>query len=264
VTVVEMAPRLIAREDDDVSEAVQDILQREGIELRLNAKCIGATRSDRGVVVSADCAEGAPEVNGSHLLLAVGRKPNTEDLRLHAAGIECDARGFIKVDDQLHTNVPGVWALGDVNGRGAFTHTSWNDYEIVAANLLDGDRRSVDDRIPAYALFVDPPLGRVGLTEREVLASGRPALVGKMPMTRVGRARERGETLGFMKILVDARTREILGAALLGLNGDEIVHLIIDVMYAKAPYTVISRAMHIHPTVAELIPTLLQGLKPLQ
>jgi pyruvate/2-oxoglutarate dehydrogenase complex dihydrolipoamide dehydrogenase (E3) component len=264
VTVVEMAPRLIAREDDDVSEAVQDILQREGIELRLNAKCIGATRSDRGVVVSADCTEGAPQVNGSHLLLAVGRKPNTEDLRLHAAGIECDARGFIKVDDQLHTNVPGVWALGDVNGRGAFTHTSWNDYEIVAANLLDGDRRSVDDRIPAYALFIDPPLGRVGLTEREVLASGRPALVGKMPMTRVGRARERGETLGFMKILVDARTREILGAALLGLNGDEIVHLIIDVMYAKAPYTVISRAMHIHPTVAELIPTLLQGLKPLQ
>jgi pyruvate/2-oxoglutarate dehydrogenase complex dihydrolipoamide dehydrogenase (E3) component len=264
VTVIEMAPRLIGREDEDVSDAVRDILEREGIEFRLNAKCIGATRTDRGVMVSADCAEGAPQVAGSHLLLAVGRRPNTEDLRLHTAGIECDARGFIKVDDRLRTNVPGVWALGDVNGRGAFTHTSWNDYEIVAANLLDGDSRSVDDRIPAYALYTDPPLARVGLTEREVLASGRPALAGRMPMTRVGRARERGETLGFMKVVVDANSHQILGAALLGLNGDEVVHLLIDVMYAKAPYTVISRAMHIHPTVAELIPTLLQGLTPLR
>jgi pyruvate/2-oxoglutarate dehydrogenase complex dihydrolipoamide dehydrogenase (E3) component len=264
VTVIEQASHLIAREDEDVSEAVEDILIGEGIELRLNARCIDARRTTDGVVVSADCAEGPPEIVGSHLLLAVGRRPNTEELTLHAAGVECDARGFIKVDDRLRTNVTGVWALGDVNGRGAFTHTSWNDYEIVAANLLDADPRSVNDRIPAYALFVDPALGRVGLTEREVLAAGRPALVGKIPMTRVARARERSETLGFMKILVDAKTREILGAALLGLNGDEVVHLIIDVMYAKAPYTVISRAMHIHPTVAELIPTLLQGLKPLQ
>jgi pyruvate/2-oxoglutarate dehydrogenase complex dihydrolipoamide dehydrogenase (E3) component len=262
VTVVEMAPRLISREDEDVSEAVQDILAREGIELRLNARCISASARDGGVVVTADCAEGPPQIVGTHLLIAVGRQPNTEELGLDAAGIERDERGFIKVDDQLHTNVPGVWALGDVNARGAFTHTSWNDYEIVAANLLDGDARRVTDRIAAYALFIDPPLGRAGLTEREARASGRPLLVGKMPMTRVARARERSETLGLMKVVVDAQSKAILGAALLGLSGDEVVHSLLDVMYAKAPYTVISRAVHIHPTVTELIPTLLQGLKP--
>ena len=262
VTVVEMAPRLIAREDEDVSEAVQDILAGEGIGLRLNARCIGASARDGGIVVTADCAEGPPQIVGTHLLVAVGRRPNTEELGLDAAGIERDERGFIKVDDQLRTNVPGVWALGDVNARGAFTHTSWNDYEIVAANLLDGDARRVTDRIAAYALFIDPPLGRIGLTEREARASGRPLLVGKMPMTRVARARERSETLGFMKVVVDAQSKEILGAALLGLSGDEVVHSLLDVMYAKAPYTVISRAVHIHPTVTELIPTLLQGLKP--
>jgi len=263
VTVVEMGPRLIAREDDDVSQAVQDILVREGIEVRLNAMCIGANRRDGHVAVSADCVEGAPVILGSHMLLAVGRQPNTDDLGLGVAGIACDQRGFIQVDDQLRTNVPGVWALGDVNGRGAFTHTSWNDYEIVAANLLDNDPRRVTDRIPTYALFIDPPLGRAGMSEREVRASGRAALIGKMPMSRVGRARERGETLGFMKVLVDAQTSAILGAALLGLNGDEIVHSMLDVMYAKAPYRVISRAVHIHPTVTELIPTLLQDLRPL-
>ena len=201
---------------------------------------------------------------GSHVLLAIGRRPNTDDLGLDAVGIYADERGFIQVDDQCRTNVPGVWAMGDVNGRGAFTHTSWNDYEIVAANLLDNDPRRVTDRIPAYALFIDPPLGRAGMSVREVRASGRPALIGKMPMTRVGRARERGETLGFMKVVVDAQTQAILGAALLGLNGDEIIHSLLDVMYAKAPYTVISRAMHIHPTVTELIPTLLQNLKALK
>ena len=264
VTVVEQGARLIGREDEDVSEAVQDVLIREGIALRLNAKCISVRRNGSGVAVAADCASGAPEILGSHVLFAIGRRPNTEDLGLNAAGIETDERGFIRVDDQLRTNVPGVWAMGDVNGRGAFTHTSWNDYEIVAANLLDSDPRRVSQRIPAYALFIDPPLGRAGMTEREVRASGRKALIGKMPMTRVGRAKERGETLGFMKVLVDAETKRILGAALLGLNGDEIVHSLLDVMYADAPYTVISRAVHIHPTVTELIPTLLQHLKPLE
>lgn len=264
VTVLEQSAHLIAREDEDVSVAVEHILTSEGIELRLNAKCIGVRRQGQGVAVGADCANGAPEIEASHILLAVGRRPNTDDLGLAAAGIETDERGFIKVDAQLRTSVPGVWAMGDCNGRGAFTHTAWNDYEIVAANLLDNDSRSVGDRIPAYALYIDPPLGRAGLSEREVRASGRKALIGKMPMSRVGRAKERGETLGFMKVLVDAETKRILGAALLGLNGDEIVHSLLDVMYAQAPYTVVSRAMHIHPTVTELIPTLLQDLKPLQ
>lgn len=247
-----------------MSEAVQDILTREGIECRLNAKCIGVEKREAGVAVTADCIGGAPEILGSHVLLAIGRRPNTDDLGLDAAGIATDKRGYIVVDEQLRTNVPGVWAMGDVNGRGAFTHTSWNDYEIVAANLFDNDPRRVSDRIVAYALFIDPPLGRVGMSEREVRASGRSALIGKMPMTRVGRAKERGETLGFMKVIVDAETKRILGAALLGLNGDEVVHSLLDIMYADAPYTVISRAMHIHPTVTELIPTLLQNLKPLQ
>ena len=264
VTVLEQGPRLIGREDEDVSEAVRDILAREGIEFRLNARCLGVSRRTGGITVSAECAEAAPPVQGTHLLVAVGRRPNTDDLGLEAAGIECDERGFIKVDDQLRTSIEGVWALGDVNGRGAFTHTSWNDYEIVAANLLDKDPRRVSDRIPAYALYTDPPLGRVGITEGEARASGRPALVGVMPMARVGRARERGETLGFMKVIVDAQSQAILGAALLGVNGDEVVHSILDVMYAKARYTVISRAVHIHPTVSELVPTLLQGLKPLR
>jgi pyruvate/2-oxoglutarate dehydrogenase complex dihydrolipoamide dehydrogenase (E3) component len=264
VTVLEQGPRLIAREDEDVSAAVHDILAREGIEFHLNARCLALSPRPGGIAVSAECADGAPPVQGSHVLVAVGRRPNSDDLGLQAAGIECDERGFIMVDDQLRTSVQGVWALGDVNGRGAFTHTSWNDYEIVAANLLDDDPRRVTDRIPAYALFIDPPLGRVGITEREARASGRPALVGKMPMTRVGRARERGETLGFMKVVVDAQSEAIVGAALLGVSGDEVVHSIMDVMYAKARYTVIARAMHIHPTVSELVPTLLQGLKPLR
>lgn len=264
VTVVEMGPRLVGREDEDVSDEVRGILEREGIEIRLNAKCINVARRGEQIVVGAECTSGAPEVVGSHLLLAVGRVPNTDDLGLDKAGIATDARGYIQVDDQLRTNVSGVWALGDVNGRGAFTHTAYNDFEIVAANLLDDDPRRVGDRITAYALFIDPPLGRAGMTEREVRASGRKALVGKMPMTRVGRARERSETQGFMKVLVDAETKRILGAALLGIDGDEIVHSLLDVMYADAPYTVIRRAMHIHPTVTELIPTLLGGLKPLR
>jgi pyruvate/2-oxoglutarate dehydrogenase complex dihydrolipoamide dehydrogenase (E3) component len=263
VTVVEQAARLIAREDQDVSEAVRGILAAEGIEFRLNARCIGASLRDGRIVVSADCGDAPDEIVGTHLLLALGRRANTDDLGLDAAGIERDGRGFIRVDEQLRTSVPGVWALGDVNGRGAFTHTAWNDYEIVAANLLDGDARRVSDRIVAYALYTDPPLGRVGIGEAEARAAGRPALIARMPMSRVGRARERGETLGFMKVIVDAGSGRILGAALLGLNGDEVVHAILDVMYAGAPYAAISRAVHIHPTVAELVPTLLQSLQPL-
>jgi len=264
VTVIEMAPRLIAREDEDVSMGVADVLDAEGIELRLNATCMTVEKHAEGVAVNVDCTEGAPQVIGSHLLLAVGRRPNTDDLGLDKAGVATDARGFITVDDQLRTNVPGIFALGDCNGRGAFTHTAWNDFEIVAANLLDGGERRVADRIAAYALYTDPPLGRCGMSETEVRKSGRPALIATMPMEDVSRAFEKGETNGFMKILVDKETKQFLGAALFGLNGDEIVHTILDQMYAKAPYTVMARAVHIHPTVTELLPTMLQELRELE
>lgn len=263
VTVCEMGPRLIAREDEDVSAAIREILERESIAIRLNAKCLTLARNGGGVAVGLDCHEGAPAVAGSHVLLATGRIPNTDDLGLAAAGIHADARGYITVDDRLATTAEGVYALGDCNGRGAFTHTAWNDYEIVAANLFDGAARRVTDRITAYALFIDPPLGRAGLTEAQVKASGRPALGAKLAMTRVGRAREAGETQGFMKITVDAESKLILGAAILGLGGDEIIHSILEVMYAQKPYTLISNGMHIHPTVSEFLPTLLEGLQPL-
>ncbi len=261
VTIVEKAPRLIVREDEDVSTAVQGILEREGIAIRLNAECITARAQDGRVVVGMDCAEASRQVEGSHLLLAVGRVPNTDDLGLDKAGVETDNAGYIKVDDQLRTSVSGIWALGDCNRKGAFTHTSYNDYEIVAANLLDNDPRKVSDRIMTYALFVDPPLGRAGMTEAEVRAAGRKALIATRPMSRVGRAVEKGETEGFMKIVVDAETKAILGAAILGVTGDEVIHVLLDVMYARAPYTTVSRAMHIHPTVSELLPTLVQGLQ---
>jgi pyruvate/2-oxoglutarate dehydrogenase complex dihydrolipoamide dehydrogenase (E3) component len=264
VTIVEMGPRLIQREDEDVSEAIGTILENEGIKIRLSAECIALEKRGDKVAVGVDCSIGDKTVLGSHVLLAVGRVPNTEDLGLENAGVVVDRRGYIQVDDQLRTNVPGIYALGDCNGRGAFTHTSYNDYEIVAANLLDDDRRRVSDRITAYALYIDPPLGRAGMTEAEVRKSGRKALLGKRPMARVARAVEKGETQGFMKILVDAETKEILGASLLGVECDEVIHSILDVMYAKAPYTVIQRAMHIHPTVTELIPTMLGELKSLE
>jgi pyruvate/2-oxoglutarate dehydrogenase complex dihydrolipoamide dehydrogenase (E3) component len=263
VTIIEMAERLIQREDEDVSSAIKGILDGEMIDVRLNAKCVGFSKRGQAIVARVDCASGAPEVSGTHLLLAVGRRPNTDDLGLDKAGVEVDQRGYIAVDDQLRTNVPGIWALGDCNGKGAFTHTSFNDAEIVSANLLDNDPRRVSDRIAAYALYIDPPLGRAGLTEAEVRKAGRGALIGTRPMTRVGRAIEKGETQGFMKILVDAQTREILGAAVLGTGGDEVIHSILDVMYARAPYTVMQRAMHIHPTVSELVPTMLGELRPL-
>ena len=263
VTVIEKSDRLTMREDEDVSEAVKEILENEGVNVRVNAECLAVARRGDDIVAKLECSDDPKEVAGSHLLLAVGRVPNTDDLGLDKAGVETDERGFIPVDDQLRTNVPGIWAIGDVNRRGAFTHTSYNDFEIVAANLFDDDPRRVTDRIPTYALYIDPPLGRAGMTEREVRESGRKALIGKRAMKRIARAKEKGETQGFMKILIDAETEKILGAAILGIGGDEIVHSVLDVMYADAPYTVIKRAVHIHPTVTELIPTMLGELKEL-
>ena len=263
VVILEMGPRLIRREDEDVSAAILEIMRHEGIEVRLNAECVAFSRRGGDIAARANCEDGAPEELGSHVLLAVGRRPNTDDLGLDRAGVAVDQQGYIVVDDQLRTSVPGIWALGDCNGKGGFTHTSYNDFEIVAANLLDADPRRVSDRITAYALYIDPPLGRAGMTEAEVRGSGRRALVGRRPMTKVGRAVEKGETQGLMKILADAETSAILGAAVLGTGGDEAIHSILDVMYAKAPYTVIQRAMHIHPTVSELVPTMLGELEPL-
>ena len=261
VTIVERNPRLIGREDEDISEAVRAILEGEGIAIRTSAECI---RLMAGPAIGLDCEDGPPEVAGSHVLLAVGRRPNTDDLGLETAGVATDQRGYIPVDDGLATNVPGIWALGECNGRGAFTHTAYNDFEIVAANLLDGESRKVCDRIPAYALYVDPPLGRVGMTETEARASGRPILVSSRPMSRVGRAIEKGETRGLMKIVADAGTKRILGAAILGPGGDEAIHGIIDMMNADAPWPVLQKAVPIHPTVSELIPTLLGDLAPAQ
>jgi pyruvate/2-oxoglutarate dehydrogenase complex dihydrolipoamide dehydrogenase (E3) component len=257
VTVVEKSARLIAKEDQDVSEAIRDIFQREGITVRTSAECITLAKHGRGVAVGVDCTEGEPSIVGSHVLLAVGRRPNTGDLGLENAGIQTNQHGYITVDDSLATNVPGIWALGDCNGRGAFTHTSYNDFEIVAANLVDGQSRKVSDRILGYALYIDPPLGRVGATEAQARASGRPLLVGKRPMSRVGRAIEKGETDGFMKVVADAETRKILGAAILGTGGDEAIHGVIDMMNANVTYDVLQSAVPIHPTVSELIPTVI-------
>jgi pyruvate/2-oxoglutarate dehydrogenase complex dihydrolipoamide dehydrogenase (E3) component len=264
VTVVEAAPRLIAREDEDVSQAVADFLKEEGIDVRVGSKVIGVEKQGNSIAVKLDSAGKNSQIVGTHLLVAVGRRPNTDDLGLDKAGIATDARGYVQVDDQLRTNIAGIWAMGDCNGRGAFTHTSWNDFQIVAANLLDNDRRRVSDRITAYALYTDPPLGRIGMTEAEVRKTGKPALLSTLAMERVSRAKERGETTGFMKILVDRDSKQILGASFLGLAGDEVIHCVLDAMYAKAPYTVIQRAMHVHPTVSEFIPTMLSTLKPLQ
>jgi pyruvate/2-oxoglutarate dehydrogenase complex dihydrolipoamide dehydrogenase (E3) component len=262
VTVVEMGSRLIGREDEDISQGVHEILEAEGIHIRLNAKCISLAKRDGGIAVALTCEEGPPEVVGTHVLLAVGRTPNTNDLGLDRAGVATDHRGYITVDDQLQTNVHGIWALGDCNGRGAFTHTSYNDYEIVADNLFNADHRRVSDRILAYALYIDPPLGRCGMTDAEIRKSGRRGLAAKYPMSQVSRAYEKGETQGFIKLCVDAETKQILGAAILGVGGDEVIHVLLDAMYAKAPYTVIQRAMHIHPTVAEYLPVILAQLVP--
>ena len=262
VTVIEGGPRVTPREDEDVSAAIAGFLTKEGVSVRVNAKCLGVRKDGSDIVMTVDSG-GTSEIRGSHLLIATGRRPNTDDLGLERAGVKRDARGYIIVDDELRTSAAGIWALGDCNGRGAFTHTSWNDYQIVAANLLDGEHRRVSDRIPAYALYTDPPLGRAGMTAANVRTSGRRALIGKIAMEDVSRAFEKGETEGFMKILVDADTKEILGAAFVGMSGDEVIHCVLDVMYAKAPYTVLERAMHIHPTAAEFLPVILESLAPL-
>jgi pyruvate/2-oxoglutarate dehydrogenase complex dihydrolipoamide dehydrogenase (E3) component len=264
VTVIELAPRLIAREDEDVSSAVAEFLKEEGVDVRVDSKVVGVEKRGNRIAVKVESTGKISQVVGTHVLVAIGRRPNTDDLGLDKAGIATDPRGYIQVDDQLRTNVPGIWAIGDCNGRGAFTHTSYNDFEIVAANILDNDRRRVTDRITAYALYTDPPLGRVGMTEAEVRKTGKPALISTMPMEDVSRAFEKGETKGFMKILVDRESKQILGASFFGLAGDEVVHCILALMYAKAPYTVMQRATHIHPTVSELIPTMMGELKPLQ
>jgi pyruvate/2-oxoglutarate dehydrogenase complex dihydrolipoamide dehydrogenase (E3) component len=264
VTVIEQAPRLIPREDEDVSVEVRSILEQEGIDVNLGVEETKFARKNDVITLHCKSSKGQFQVSGSHVLFAIGRKPNTVSLGLDVAGVEHDERGYIKVDDELKTNIEGIWALGDCNGRGAFTHTSYNDSEIVLANLLDNDPRRLSDRIMTYGLFIDPPLGRVGMTETQARASGRKILIGKRAMSRVGRAKESSQTQGFMKVLVDAETDMILGAAILGLNGDEAIHGIIDIMYAKAPYTVIQRAVHIHPTVSELIPTMLGELAPLE
>lgn len=264
VTVIERGDALISREDADVSAAILEILVNEGIDVRLNAGVDRVERRGDGVLVQLSVDGASSDVECSHLLVATGRRPNTDDLGLDKAGVEMDERGFIRVDDELKTNVAGIWALGDCNGRGAFTHTSYNDFEIVAANLFDDDPRRISDRITCYGLFIDPPLGPVEMTEQQVRESGRNVLVGKRLMSDVGRARERSETDGFMKVFVDADSEEILGAAILGIEGDEVIHSLLDVMYAKAPYTVIQRAMHIHPTVSELIPTMLGELEPFE
>jgi len=264
VTIVEMGPRLIGREDEEISDAIREIVEAEGIHVRLNAKCISMFKRGEKIGIGLDCKEESKEALGSHLLLAVGRVPNTEDLGLDKAGVTMNQRGDIEVDDELRTSVPGIWALGDCNGHGGFTHTSYNDYEIVADNLLTDNRRRLSDRIPTYALFIDPPLGRCGMTETEVRKSRIPALVTQYPMSKVSRAVEKGETQGLIKILVHAETKQFLGAAILGTSGDEVIHVLLDVMYAKGPYTVIQRAMHIHPTVSEFLPTVLSKLQPME
>lgn len=263
VTIVEKGPRLIGREDEDISLAIQRIIEGEGIDVRVDSNCIAVEQRGDRVAVRAHCGDEDVWVEGTHLLVAVGRIPNTDDLDLDQAGVAVDERGYIEVDDQLRTNVPGIWALGDCNGRGAFTHTSYNDFEIVAANLLDHEQRRLSDRIVTYGLFIDPPLGRAGMTEAEARRSGRNVLIGTRPMTRVGRAVERGESQGFMKVLVDADSKHIVGAAILGVSGDEAVHSLLDIMYARAPYTTVTHAVHIHPTVTELIPTVLGELRSL-
>lgn len=263
VTIVEKGPRLIGREDEDISLAIQRILEGEGIDVRVDSNCIAVEQRGDRVAVRTHCGDADVWVEGTHLLVAVGRIPNTDDLDLDQAGVVVDERGYIGVDDQLRSNVPGIWALGDCNGQGAFTHTSYNDFEIVAANLLDDEPRRLSDRIVTYGLFIDPPLGRAGMTEAEARRSGRNVLIGTRPMTRVGRAVERGESQGFMKVLVDADSKHILGAAILGVGGDEAIHSLLDIMYAQAPYTTVTHAMHIHPTVTELIPTVLGELRHL-
>ena len=262
VTVVERSDRLVPREDPEVSEAIRAMLEGEGIDVRTSADCIGLSGHGSRVAVSLDCLSGSPVVAGSDVLLAVGRRANTDDLGLEAAGVETDARGFILVDDQLRTTAVGIWALGECNGRGAFTHTAYNDFEIVAANFLDGEQRTLGMRVPGYALYTDPPLGRAGMTEAEARAAGHDLLISVRPMAEVSRAVENGETIGLMKLIADAKTHRILGAAIFGIGGDEAIHGVRDLMSAGQPIETLSWAVPIHPTVSELLPTLARQLRP--
>jgi len=263
VTIVEKSARLAPHEDEDASKVVEEVFSAEGISIRAGANCIHLEKTENGVTVGLECSEGAPHIAASHVLLAVGRTPNTGDLNLAASGLAADEHGYIPVDDQLRTSTEGIYALGDCNGRGGFTHTAYNDFEIVAENLLDGASRRVSDRIFAEAIYIDPPLARVGMSAEEVRRRGRPALVGMRPMTRVSRAIEKGETFGYIKVLVDAETKEILGGTVFGTGGDEAIHCILTAMYARQPASLLTHSVHIHPTVAELIPTTLENLKPL-
>jgi pyruvate/2-oxoglutarate dehydrogenase complex dihydrolipoamide dehydrogenase (E3) component len=263
VTVIERGPRPASKEDVDISDAIRSILEEEGINFLFDTTIEGVSKTNGGVSLSLKTGEQQSSVEGSHLLIALGRTPNTAALNLQAAGLEVDSKGYIPVDDHLRTKVPGIWAMGDVNGRGAFTHTSYNDFEVVADNIIDGGDRSIGNRVPVYGLFIDPPLGRIGMSETEVRKSGKPALMAVMPMSKVARARERGETQGLMKVLVDRDSKQILGAAILGINGDEVVHSLLQLMVSQIPSTTLVKTMHIHPTVTELLPTLLADLKPL-
>jgi pyruvate/2-oxoglutarate dehydrogenase complex dihydrolipoamide dehydrogenase (E3) component len=263
VTVIERGPRPASREDTDISDAIRGILEAEGVTFMFDTTVEAVAKAGHGVLLSLKCGDRLASVEGTHLLVALGRHPNTAALNLAAAGLETDERGFIPVDDNLRTKVPGIWAMGDINGRGAFTHTSYNEFEIVADNVLDNGKRSLAGRIPVYGLFIDPPLGRIGMSETEVRKSDRKALMATMSMARVSRAKERGETQGLMKVLVDAKSKQILGASILGIGGDEVVQSLLQLMAAGTPYTTMMHTMHIHPTVTELLPTLLADLKPL-
>lgn len=261
VTIVEMSNRLLPKEDEDIAQAVQDVLQKEGVRFRLGAECIEVNAHTEGTLINLDCHDSDRKVTGSHVLLAVGRTSNTDDLGLATTQISLSKRGTIEVNEQLQTSEPHIWALGECNGRGGFTHTSYNDYEIVADQLFGNATRNVTDRIPCYGLFIDPPLARVGMNEQQAKQTGRSILTGKMPMKKVGRAREFGQTQGLMKVLIDAESEKLLGASLFGLSADEAIHSLLDCMYAEKSYTTIRDAVHIHPTVSELIPTLLQNLE---
>jgi pyruvate/2-oxoglutarate dehydrogenase complex dihydrolipoamide dehydrogenase (E3) component len=264
VTVIQRGAQIVPREDADVARTLQEILEREGVEIRTGSECFALRREGERIAARWRCGDDKDEFLCTHVLNATGRRPNTDDLGLDRAGVKVDERGFIEVDDQLRTSAAGVWALGECNGRGAFTHTAYNDFEIVAANLLDDDPRRVSDRIPAYALYTDPPLARIGITVGEALASGRPTLIGERPMSRVGRAVQKGEEQGFLRVLVDAQTKHLVGATLLGVEADEAVHALLTLMYSRQPVSTVQRAVFIHPTVSELLPTVLGALRPLE
>lgn len=261
VTILEKKDRLLSREDPEVSQAIQEILENEGIEIRLNADCISAKKEGEQVVVQVHCDEGEPEVHGSHLLAAMGRVPNTDDLGLEATRLKTDEQGYIRVNDHCETSEAGIFALGDCNGEGAFTHTSYHDFQVVKDYLSGYAERGISDRITTYGLFTDPPLGRVGMTLAEARQEGIPVLYNDMPMSKVARAKEKGETRGFMRIICREGSGQILGAHVLGTGGDEVISTLTAMMYGKLPYQVLRDSVQIHPTVSELLPTLLEGLK---